>query len=303
MNPHFGLSNGLSVSVIRGSPPSSSDLAICSTDWFGNPGELSDHVFEHAGIDPGRLKSEYTPPFRLFENERAPTLPHVLVVSTIARSQEDRSWSMLSRNLRDGLEEALRGRECSHIWCGPLAAGAARMSPGGSLAAILRALSRVDGSGPRPHVTISYKDEKTREAALSGLSFRPNPNPMQGSTDWTLQIPTEQLKPHVAEAIRTADALSGKRPVGAGDVLRAVLQQSQRGGAFEALHQYLVPRDTETPRSEASPTIADPIRVQMSAPLAESMLAIPDYVRTSGWQMWGRDLAYSARGPSSNGRW
>ena len=116
MWPRVALSNGLRVVFEVGGDASTSELAVCSTDASGSHGELSESVFQSTGIDYGRLQREFQPPFGG---------TNVLAVTTISSSRKERRWSTLTRNLRAGLEETLRGRACRTIWCGPLATGAA----------------------------------------------------------------------------------------------------------------------------------------------------------------------------------
>ena len=78
--------------------------------------------------------------------------------------------------------------------------------------------------------------------------------------------------------------------MGAGGVVRAILAQTKQGGAFEQLREYVVPRRllAAEDRSTASPDPEAILEMAVTPVLGESLLAIPDYVRTSGWRMWGR---------------
>ena len=146
--PTVVLSNGLHVKLAVRVDSSESDLAICSTDWEGNRGRLSEAVFRSAGIDYDRLKKEFTPPFRLFENEGSKGTK-VLAVTTLGGSPAKRSWSMLFRNLRDGLEDTLRGRTFSRIWCAFFTTTTISR-PSTSRPAWTLPLSRVAGGTDRP---------------------------------------------------------------------------------------------------------------------------------------------------------
>ena len=291
MWPRVALSNGLRVVFEVGGDASTSELAVCSTDASGSHGELSESVFQSTGIDYGRLQREFQPPFFLFEND-ASGGTNVLAVTTISSSRKERRWSTLTRNLRAGLEETLRGRACRTIWCGPLATGAAGMSVSDSLAAMLRAFSRVDGSGPPPIVTVSYTEETDLREALSGLSFDASVRTHDTGAGWTLRVAAGEVEPHAFAAIRHAASSAGGTAVGAGGVVRAILAQTKQGGAFEQLREYVVPRRllAAEDRSTASPDPEAILEMAVTPVLGESLLAIPDYVRTSGWRMWGRDL-------------
>ncbi len=291
------LPNGMPVEIHSGLSPTLADVAVCSSDESGNPGELNQFVFESLGVPIDRLPKEFEPPSHTFD---APDGKKIVVVQTLRATytkepeeptdRKHRPWSLTAEGLRHGLQPLVEPEGIERLWVGALGAGAAGLGLADSLRVCLYGLGSLGGMGRfKAAISLPPGEKLPEELQLDHWSR---------GTPTLIPEPT-RFEPHFGEAVLIARAWAGNEPVTARHLIEAVvaLAPESSSTAFRALQNFLpapVPDRPAVHGPAEQPFAASP-------ELALATLGMPDYLRGEDENLWGRDLvalALLSRDPS-----
>jgi len=259
------------------------DLAVCSTDEFGNDGALNLEVLRRAGIAV-ELASSFHPPVTRLEGT-----PPVLVVQTVESGT--RTAEILTRNLRAAASQIERVQT---VWLPLLGTGDGRLSPVDSARLMLDVLGELE-RGRLEYVLLAAPNLWTAsEVAEQIAPPEPPASASPASTGRPLSLAHSERQ--VQSALVAARRLAGNAAVAPRDVVAAIVALADKlpSPAFDQFRALVA---IEPDLQVAVPEAAD-------ADLAEVMLddglwwqlqyAQRPVEGTAPRRLWGRDLVVAA---------
>lgn len=270
------LANGLTVEFYTRLSPAKGDVAVCSSDAFGNKGPLNEVVFSELGVSLDRLPRIPGPSVLVEDSGK-----RIVVLKAVEEGTQ--TWSNVARGLRHGLAPLIADHSIETVWLGPVGTGSGLLSIEACMRVCLHTLGTLSGKG-RFVVEFSLPEGVTLRTVES----------LQAPTT----IPGADFEAHVASTLERALLRSEGGVITGRSILEAVLDDAQ-GGASEAYRVFAELLASAPARREpppARPAAKKGGRVlpfPCSPDLALSFLAQPDYFGAkdgSTRRMWGREL-------------